>query len=48
MDDARCNKDRQHVRIVRRRDGLRELETQRPLDSMDAAFAAIAQLSLAR
>ena len=46
--DARCNKERKHVRIVRRRDGARELETQRPLDSMDAAFVAIAQLSLAR
>jgi hypothetical protein len=33
------------VKVVRRRDGTRELKTPRPLDSMDAAFDAIAQLS---
>lgn len=38
------NKERV-VRVVRRRDGTRELKTPRPLDSMDAAFDAIAQLS---
>lgn len=37
-------KDR--VKVVRRHDGTRELKTTRPLDSMDAAFAALAQLSL--
>ncbi len=34
------------VEVVRRRDGTRELKTRRPLDSMDAAFDALAQLSL--
>ena len=34
------------VKVIRRRDGTRELKTPRPLDSMDAAFDALAQLSL--
>ncbi len=46
MDDAR--KDRKGVRVVRRRDGTRELKTPRPLDCMDAAFDAIAQITLVR
>lgn len=44
MSDATNGKDR--PRVVRRRDGSRQLTTPRPLDSMDAAFAAIAQLTL--
>lgn len=34
------------IKVVRRRDGTRELKTPRPLDSLDAAFEALAQLSL--
>ncbi len=34
------------VKVVRRRDGTRALETPVPLDSLDAAFDALAQLSL--
>lgn len=39
-------KGKERVRVVRRRDGTRELKTPQPLDSMDAAFDALAQLSL--
>ena len=44
MNDAR--RDQDSIRVVRRRDGSRELKTARPLESMDAAFEAIARMTL--
>ena len=48
MDDDTRMKPRKHVLVVYCRDGTRELKTPRPLDSMDAAFEAIAQMARLR
>lgn len=45
MNDAHT-RNQVSVKVVRRRDGARELKTARPLDSMDAAFEAIAQMTM--
>jgi len=48
MDDAKQRDLVILAIVVSRRDGTREVKTPRPLENMDAAFEAIAQISLVR